>query len=339
MRVTADATKSLEKATDTAMCLAQRLLGPPADALAKLGTDIVDVLRGPFSLLRLHTLEAIARKAAELREAQNVTNPIPLPPKSTHIVIEQASFVEDEKMRDLWARLIVNAQAGMEISAYIFEVLSKLDGADVALIRQAADSEGRIGPMEGSFSRLVALGLMIEDTELSVMGPPQALNTEGRLEFVGYLLTDLADDLLEAVGEPRARNLYPSKFNSVQVVAAATPRNPTRVSSLSSSRTASGSRCFGPICRPEPRRPAARYPNRISPLSGRGLRSFRTLKWTHTDPSYARHLLPRLAKRAGVDRRIHRPPARATTHARGRPGTCRRARPRDPAATACAGGS
>ncbi len=30
-----------------------------------------------------------------------------------------------------------------------------------------------------------------------------------------------------------------------------------------------------------------------------------TLKGTATDPSYARHLLPRLAKRAGLERRVH----------------------------------
>lgn len=39
-----------------------------------------------------------------------------------------------------------------------------------------------------------------------------------------------------------------------------------------------------------------------------------TLKGTPTDPSYARHLLPRLAKRAGLERRVH-PHGLRPTHA------------------------
>ena len=41
---------------------------------------------------------------------------------------------------------------------------------------------------------------------------------------------------------------------------------------------------------------------------------FCTLKGTPTDPSYARHLLPRLAKRAGLERRVH-PHGLRHTHA------------------------
>ncbi|MGH1348717.1 MAG: tyrosine-type recombinase/integrase [Nannocystales bacterium] len=38
---------------------------------------------------------------------------------------------------------------------------------------------------------------------------------------------------------------------------------------------------------------------------GQGAPLLCTLKGTPTDPSYARHLLPRLAKRAGLERRVH----------------------------------
>ncbi|MGH1348747.1 MAG: tyrosine-type recombinase/integrase [Nannocystales bacterium] len=41
------------------------------------------------------------------------------------------------------------------------------------------------------------------------------------------------------------------------------------------------------------------------PAVGQGAPLLCTLKGTATDPSYARHLLPRLAKRAGLERRVH----------------------------------
>ena len=47
---------------------------------------------------------------------------------------------------------------------------------------------------------------------------------------------------------------------------------------------------------------------------GEGAPLFCTLKGTPTDPSYARHLLPRLAKRAGLERRVH-PHGLRHTHA------------------------
>ena len=47
---------------------------------------------------------------------------------------------------------------------------------------------------------------------------------------------------------------------------------------------------------------------------GQGAPLFCTLKGTPTDPSYARHLLPRLAKRAGLERRVH-PHGMRHTHA------------------------
>jgi hypothetical protein len=47
---------------------------------------------------------------------------------------------------------------------------------------------------------------------------------------------------------------------------------------------------------------------------GEGAPLLCTLKGTQTDPSYARHLLPRLAKRAGLERRVH-PHGLRHTHA------------------------
>ncbi|MGH1348711.1 MAG: tyrosine-type recombinase/integrase [Nannocystales bacterium] len=47
---------------------------------------------------------------------------------------------------------------------------------------------------------------------------------------------------------------------------------------------------------------------------GQGTPLLCTLKGTPTDPSYARHLLPRLAKRAGLERRVH-PHGLRHTHA------------------------
>ena len=47
---------------------------------------------------------------------------------------------------------------------------------------------------------------------------------------------------------------------------------------------------------------------------GQGAPLLCTLRGTPTDPSYARHLLPRLAKRAGLERRVH-PHGLRHTHA------------------------
>ena len=50
------------------------------------------------------------------------------------------------------------------------------------------------------------------------------------------------------------------------------------------------------------------------PALGQGASLFCTLKGTATDPSYLRHLLPRLARRAGLERRVH-PHGLRHTHA------------------------
>jgi hypothetical protein len=219
VRITADATKSLEKATDTAMGFIERVVMPPAEALAGLAVDLIDCVRGPFRMRRLENLSKVSKKVAELRAAQNIAEPIPLPPKSTHIVIEQASFEEDDTIRDLWAQMIVNAQAGMEISAYMFEVLSKLSGADAQKLQVA---EGAVFPeTEDGIERLVALGLLEEQFEVSVRvdtneqfdpgetGRHEASSwfpSEAELKSTGFHLTHLGYALLEAVAPPQPRS-------------------------------------------------------------------------------------------------------------------------------------
>lgn len=197
--VSANATASLEKATNTAAHFVERVVIPPAEAVAGLAVDIIDFLRGPFKLARLNTLSKLSKRVMELRDEQGVTEPLPLPPKSTHVVIEQGSFEEDDALRELWAQLIVNAQAGMETTAYLFEVLSKLTADDVALLRKADDMEGQLRDISYYFGRVVAEGLMTDEYEVVVLGPPRSLNSTGELKFVGYRLTELGEELLGAV--------------------------------------------------------------------------------------------------------------------------------------------
>ncbi len=199
VRVTADATKSLEKATDTAASFIERVVMPPAEAVAGLAVDVIDFLRGPFKLARLNNLSKLSKRVKELRAEQGVTEPIPLPPKSTHVVIEQGSFEEDDALRELWAQIIVNAQAGMESTAYLFEVLSKLSSDDVAVLRDAEAHDGKLQDVRHYFGRVVAEGLMADRYEVEVLAPPQSLNSTGELKSVGYRLTELGEELLDAV--------------------------------------------------------------------------------------------------------------------------------------------
>ena len=205
VEVTADATASLEQATDTAASFVERVVMPPAEAVSRFAVDLVEWLRGPFQRMRIENLAKLGKRVRELQDEQGVTEPLPLPPKSANVVIEQGSFEEDDVLRELWAQLIVNAQAGMDISTYLFEVLSKLNAADVRLLRTAETNKGELWASAGNFSRLLAVGLMRDRYEVSVHGPPQSLNTGGELEHAGFGISELGREMLAAVTSPHSR--------------------------------------------------------------------------------------------------------------------------------------
>lgn len=210
VEVTADATASLEKTTDTVAIFVERVVMPPAEALADLAVEVIDFCRGPFQARRQANLAKLGKRVEELREEQGVREPRALPPKSAHVVIEQASFEDDDALRDLWAQLIVNAQAGMEVTAYLFEVLSKLSGSDAQQLL-AAEKEA-LGMKEQGLGKLIALGLLDDEYRVKVetgrntspagsgtWSVPDEFKSEAELEAFGLHLTRFGQELMKAV--------------------------------------------------------------------------------------------------------------------------------------------
>jgi len=219
IEVTADATASLEQATDTAASFVERVVMPPAEAVSRLAVDLVECLRGPFRHKRIENLAKLGKRVRELQDEQGVTEPLPLPPKSANVVIEQGSFEEDDALRELWAQLIVNTQAGMPTSAYLFELLSKLDGADAQKLLVAARHEDMLPSDTEGIGRLVAVGLLQAEHEVSVHVSTTEEHasssgswgldgswfpSEAQLKIAGFVLSDVGEELVKAALPPES---------------------------------------------------------------------------------------------------------------------------------------
>jgi len=125
-----DATNPVSKLIDIFVSGVQE----PVRAAGALAADIIEVIRGPFVDLRLTNLEKLTDKIHHLHRQQKITIRHPLSPRACQLVLEKGSFATDERIRDLWAQLIVNCQAGMSFDDYLFDILSKLNGTDVAYL-------------------------------------------------------------------------------------------------------------------------------------------------------------------------------------------------------------
>ncbi len=202
-KLTAELTEVINKLADAGIGLGNDTVRPVGKALAELAVSVLDVVRGPFERRRMRQLVVLAKLTKELQEAQGVAEPKQLPAEVQQLILEKASFVEDDKIRRLWAQLIVNAQAGFQIDAYLFETLSRLSGADALALRLALMSTEAISVREPSVPKLRALGLMEPQYASQHWG---ARASVARVETHGFILTALARMLLQAATEPLRRN-------------------------------------------------------------------------------------------------------------------------------------
>jgi len=206
----ADATEAINKLADAGITLMNATARPIGAALSALATDILDVCRGPFQRWRIQQLIFLAKKVKELQEVQGVVEPNALPPKAQQLLLEQASFVEGDQLRSLWAQLIVNSQAGLQFDAYLFELLSKLSADDVQVIADAAEdeAEGRLDEEDAVVvSKLAALGLAEARYRVTGAGGGGTdmtgrRETKAELRRRGHYLTPLGHILWEAASRP-----------------------------------------------------------------------------------------------------------------------------------------
>lgn len=209
VRIEADGTKALGILADAAARFLNEVVLPPAAALSGLAVDLVDSVRGPFRAFRVRNLEQLAGRVRQLREAQGISEPKALPPKASHVVLEQASFEDEEKLRDLWAQLIVNAQAGMRIDTYLFDILGKLSSDDVRLLQEANRRDGLEENALGT-ERLESLGLVRLSLTASMGGSKDVEVGDTTIEVPdevdlypdGYKLTPAGALLLDATTKP-----------------------------------------------------------------------------------------------------------------------------------------
>lgn len=196
--VRVEATAELTHSTEVAMSIAkefvERVVLPPAESAGGLVKDVLEAVRGPFQLLRFDNLRAIAIHVKRLWDEQRVRHEKSLPPRVVHLILEQGSFEEDEEVRKMWAQLIVNAQAGMSIGAFLFELLGKLDSADAKLLQAANGYYGHYPSYTKGTARLEALGLLKEDFEIELSVSSEAADHQpdtASMESNGYSLTEI----------------------------------------------------------------------------------------------------------------------------------------------------
>lgn len=154
--------------------------------------DAAKWLKGPFKDYQMQNLGGIARNATDLAKQQGVTRREPLTPRIVNTILEQGSFEEDAEIQRMWAQLIVNAQAGLSIGAYLFELLGKLDSSDAKLLQKATGYYGHYPSYTSGTGRLEALGLVKEEFEVEVDEPDkESGNINANLSSSGYCLTEL----------------------------------------------------------------------------------------------------------------------------------------------------
>lgn len=198
-----------------------RAVRPVVEESSGLAVDVVHFLRGPFRLFRAENLRKVADWVIRLREEQMVTEPKAIPPKTMQVLLEQASFEENDQIQKLWAQLIVNAQVGMDLGAYVFELLGKISASDAQLLMKASESN-EIDEDLGT-ERLLALGLLdmkahIDWSETESVDTGETVSdqsdvypklvevpTAAEIWWDGYYLTPMGALLIEAATKPLAQ--------------------------------------------------------------------------------------------------------------------------------------
>ena len=120
LNIKLDATEALNKLTDAGIRFFDGI-SVPAVSFAHLVDDVLDALRGPLRRRRLREAVKLASLTRELQGEQGVHKPRALPPKAVQLILDEATLNEDDKIRRLWAQLIVNVQAGLTEDAYLFD--------------------------------------------------------------------------------------------------------------------------------------------------------------------------------------------------------------------------
>lgn len=99
-------------------------------ALDALFGDLFDIPGQRVKIWRLRNLRAVAEKAKKL--GLSAGDPIPM--KAQLALASAVSEEDDPDLQDLWARIIVNTLAGVEIDTFLIDTVRKLSRSDVLLI-------------------------------------------------------------------------------------------------------------------------------------------------------------------------------------------------------------
>lgn len=216
VRLEVNATAALEDLASAGIRLVDGALLPIGRAMADVAVTFLDVLKGPLLWLRVHQLMNLASTIRRLQAAQGVRHPRPLQPEVLQLIVDKGSLKDDAKIQHLWAQLIVNAQAGMAISAFLFELLSKLDADDVAILGAAAgldrDKGESLARFDASTFKLKSLGLLelLQDVQVAIKTDPwrstfgldRVHTAEASMSSAGYVLSPLGAALYRAATAP-----------------------------------------------------------------------------------------------------------------------------------------
>ena len=182
------------------------IFGFPADVL----TDI-----------RVKRLDRIQQMRAAKAAILGVQEPKALPEKVAQEVITGAAVEDDEDMQELWANLLANHDAGMEINTFLVGLLKRLDGKTAKVLLYFWEKAEAIRPeLETATDRdsLMRIGQkrFITDGELQAQVGDWAEAERVRLQALGLITfvptgTQVTYFALEEIGDMLCRVLVAPK--------------------------------------------------------------------------------------------------------------------------------
>ena len=181
---------------------------PVGAATAGVVVSALDLFKAGIQHLRVQNLAALAGWIKRLRSEQSVTATPALPAKIQRRVIEDASFEDDDRMQRLWAQLLVNVQAGVQLDAYLFEILGKLSSEDVQLLERVYEHDRTWHAGFEKFCQMRA-GVMLPGTQ----GLAEYSATTDKLLSLG--LVEHVESLHREELQPEMRALIDSELRGV----------------------------------------------------------------------------------------------------------------------------
>lgn len=139
----AKAVVEVAKCTTTTVEAGVKLGGFFAKVLGEAFQDAIGLFSDRLKFYRFQNQVDIMDKVNKILSVRNVTNTKPIPPKLAIPIMEYASLEEDERLKDMWSKLLANGldpNRNFEIKYSYIEIIKSLTPLDAIVLKQIYDS-------------------------------------------------------------------------------------------------------------------------------------------------------------------------------------------------------